>query len=170
MGGDLVPDFATPEARLLFGEYHAKAFLDIGIMDNWQRLEAKCREILGWRMQLIPCLCSSFDRYAADGTPPFRALLLDSPNDPAILNVDDEYMIGDRLRSLPEKQNEKLCFLQASGITSGPGKPFKVSAPFKAPFVPVPRFAAGTKSAGHSKRFPVHRYNSPLNSRSPASL
>lgn len=71
------------------------------LMDNWQDLEAKCRKILGWRMQLIPYLRSSFACYAADGTPPFRALLLDSPNDPALLNVDDEYMVGDRMLVAP---------------------------------------------------------------------
>ena len=39
-------------------------------------LEARCREILGWRMQLVPYLRAAFARYALDGTPPFRALCL----------------------------------------------------------------------------------------------
>lgn len=70
-------------------------------MDNWQGLEAKCREILGWRMQLVPYLRSAFARYAADGTPPFRALLLDFPDDPALAGVDDEYLMGDRMIVAP---------------------------------------------------------------------
>jgi alpha-D-xyloside xylohydrolase len=70
-------------------------------IDNWQGLEAKCREILGWRMQLVPYLRSAFARYAADGTPPFRALLLDFPDDPALAGVDDEYLMGDRMIVAP---------------------------------------------------------------------
>jgi alpha-D-xyloside xylohydrolase len=71
------------------------------LMENWQQLEARCREILGWRMQMIPYLRAAFARYAADGTPPFRALVLDAPEDAALLQVDDQYMIGDRMMVAP---------------------------------------------------------------------
>jgi alpha-D-xyloside xylohydrolase len=69
--------------------------------DNWEGLEARCREIIGWRMQLVPYLRAAFAKYAADGTPPFRALVLDSPGDANLAAVDDEWMIGDRMLVAP---------------------------------------------------------------------
>lgn len=68
---------------------------------NWEKLEARCREIIGWRMQMVPYLLSAFERYAADGTPPFRALILDDADDPQLAMVDDEYMVGDRMLVAP---------------------------------------------------------------------
>ena len=68
---------------------------------DWEKLEARCREIINWRMQLIPYLHAAFQRYAEDGTPPFRALVLDTPDDRRLRNVDDQYMIGDRMMVAP---------------------------------------------------------------------
>ena len=68
---------------------------------NWHALEARCRTILEWRMQLIPYLESAFLRYERDGTPPFRALILDYPDDDALRGVDDAYMMGDRMLVAP---------------------------------------------------------------------
>ena len=73
---------------------------------NWQELEGRCREILGWRMQLIPYLRAAFARYASDGTPPFRALALDWPDEPAFAKTDDAWMMGDRLLVAPLFANE----------------------------------------------------------------
>ena len=71
------------------------------MLENWQALEARCREIIGWRMQLVPYLTAAFQQYAHDGTPPFRALVLDSPQDQRLYNVDDQYMVGDRMMVAP---------------------------------------------------------------------
>lgn len=71
------------------------------LAENWQALETRCREIIGWRMELVPYLMSAFARYALDGTPPFRALLLDWPTDKRLRKVDDQYMIGDRMMVAP---------------------------------------------------------------------
>jgi alpha-D-xyloside xylohydrolase len=71
------------------------------LLENWERLEARCREIICWRMQLIPYLTAAFARYAEDGTPPFRALVLDAPKEPALQKVDDQYMVGDRMIVAP---------------------------------------------------------------------
>src|SRR6266702_3302986 len=71
------------------------------LADNWQSLESRCREIIGWRMQLVPYLLSAFDRYATDGTPPFRALVLDYPDEKNLSSLDDQYMIGDRMMVAP---------------------------------------------------------------------
>lgn len=71
------------------------------LLENWESLEARCREIIGWRMQLVPYLTAAFRRYAEDGTPPFRALVLDAPKDKRLYTVDDQYMMGDRLMVAP---------------------------------------------------------------------
>lgn len=71
------------------------------LMENWENMEARCREIIGWRMQLVPYLTAAFARYAEDGTPPFRALVLDAPHDKRLYGVDDQYMIGDRMMVAP---------------------------------------------------------------------
>jgi alpha-D-xyloside xylohydrolase len=52
-------------------------------------------------MQLAPYLLSAFERYALDGTPPFRALAMDYPKDKNIQFIDDQYMIGDRMFVAP---------------------------------------------------------------------
>jgi len=71
------------------------------LLDNWETLEARCREIIGWRMQLVPYLTAAFQHYAEDGTPPFRALVLDTPQDNRLYKVDDQYMVGDRMMVAP---------------------------------------------------------------------
>jgi alpha-D-xyloside xylohydrolase len=68
---------------------------------GWEELEARCREILNWRMQLLPYLRAAFARYALDATPPFRALVLEDPTDPALVDCDDEFMVGDRMLVAP---------------------------------------------------------------------
>ena len=70
-------------------------------MPNWEVTEARCREIIGWRMSLVPYLMAAFQQYSTDGTPPFRALVLDHPHDPRLANVDDQYLIGDRMMVAP---------------------------------------------------------------------
>lgn len=71
------------------------------LMDNWEAVQARCREIIGWRMQLVPYLTAAFRRYAWDGTPPFRALVLDWPSDPKLIGIDDQFMVGDRMMAAP---------------------------------------------------------------------
>jgi alpha-D-xyloside xylohydrolase len=71
------------------------------LLDGWESLEARCREIIAWRMQLVPYLTAAFERYAEDGTPPFRALVLDAPQQQRLRTVDDQYMVGDRMMVAP---------------------------------------------------------------------
>jgi alpha-D-xyloside xylohydrolase len=68
---------------------------------NWEKLESRCREIIGWRMQLVPYLRAAFARYAANGTPPFRSLALDWPDQPQVAKADDAWMVGDRMLVAP---------------------------------------------------------------------
>ena len=71
------------------------------LMPDWEKLESRCREIIGWRMQLVPYLKSAFARYRQDGTPPFRALAMDWPDDPELAKVDDAWMVGESMMVAP---------------------------------------------------------------------
>jgi len=90
------------------------------LFPEWAELEGRCREILGWRMQLIPYLRAAFARYASDGTPPFRALALDWPDVPALAKTDDAWMVGDRLLVAPLFAGE----LDGRKLTLPPGQWF----------------------------------------------
>jgi len=68
---------------------------------NAKELELKVRKLLELRMSLIPYLYAAFATYHFEGIPPFRALVVDYPNDTAVYNLDDEYMIGESLLAAP---------------------------------------------------------------------
>jgi alpha-D-xyloside xylohydrolase len=113
-------------------------------LDNWQRLESRCREIIGWRMQLIPYLTAAFQRYAQDGTPPFRALVLDSPDDKRLYTVDDQYLVGDRMMVAPlfaGEANRKVVLPAGSWHDFWTGAPIQggteISVPASAENIPV---------------------------------
>jgi alpha-D-xyloside xylohydrolase len=66
-----------------------------------ERVERVCRKWLELRMQLVPYLYSALFSYWREGVPPFRALVLDWPDDPLVREIDDQYLIGDRLMAAP---------------------------------------------------------------------
>jgi alpha-D-xyloside xylohydrolase len=113
-------------------------------LDNWQRLESRCREIIGWRMQLLPYLTAAFQRYAQDGTPPFRALVLDTPHDKRLLTVDDQYLVGDRMMVAPlfaGEANRRVVLPAGSWHDFWTGAPIQggteISVPVSAENIPV---------------------------------
>jgi alpha-D-xyloside xylohydrolase len=63
--------------------------------------EAQCRSILELRMRFLPYLHAAFVRYQLEGLPPFRALVLDSPEDRNTWLLDDQYLVGDSLLVAP---------------------------------------------------------------------
>ena len=69
--------------------------------EGWEQVRDRCREIISWRMSLLPYLQAAFAEYERTGLPPFRALLMDYPGDPLLENVDDQYMVGDRMMVAP---------------------------------------------------------------------
>ena len=91
----------------------AKKNNDNLLMDNWKVLETRSREIIEWRMRIVPYLRAAFSKYAVDGTPPFRSLVLDWPADSSLAQVDDEYMVGDRMLVAPlfAGENERTVTL-----------------------------------------------------------
>jgi alpha-D-xyloside xylohydrolase len=80
---------------------------------GWEALESQCRELVELRMKFIPYLHAAFARYCQEGLPPFRALVLDYPNDAETRTVDDEYLVGDNLVVAPvvAGTNERSVYL-----------------------------------------------------------
>jgi alpha-D-xyloside xylohydrolase len=62
---------------------------------------ALCRSILNLRMALLPYLYAAFARYRLEGIPPFRAVVMDYPDDEELWNVGDQLMVGDRILVAP---------------------------------------------------------------------
>lgn len=69
--------------------------------ENWEKLEAQCREIIELRMKLIPHIHAAFVRYKQQGIPPFRALVMDYPTDPAVRNISNQFLVGENMLVAP---------------------------------------------------------------------
>lgn len=70
-------------------------------MDNAPAVERGIKKLLNFRMSLIPYLYNAFADYRFKGTPPFRALVMDYPDDKNTFDVSDEYLIGESLLAAP---------------------------------------------------------------------
>ena len=70
-------------------------------LDNALEIETTCRKLLEIRMSLIPYLYSCFAAYRFEGIPPFRALVMDYPDNPEVHDIDDEFLIGESLLAAP---------------------------------------------------------------------
>jgi alpha-D-xyloside xylohydrolase len=87
---------------------------------SYPEVEPNIRECIELRMRLLPYFYSAFARYHFEGTPPFRAMALETSGqaaagselDNALLECDDQYMAGDSLLVAPlfagETQREVL--------------------------------------------------------------
>lgn len=73
---------------------------------DWQQLEAQCRYWIELRMKLVPYLYAAFVHYYVEGIPPFRALVMDYPNDPHAWAIDDQYLMGEDLLVAPVTAGE----------------------------------------------------------------
>lgn len=73
------------------------------------------RELLQFRMALAPYLYNAFALYAQKGIPPFRALVVDYPDDPHVYNISDEYMIGAGILAAPlaDTDSSRTVYLPA---------------------------------------------------------
>lgn len=70
-------------------------------LPNARELEALVRIQFNFRMSLIPYLYSAFAAYHNAGIPPFRALVVDYPDDKNVKDIFDEYMIGEGILAAP---------------------------------------------------------------------
>lgn len=75
--------------------------------DNWEQLESQCRNIIELRMKLIPYLHAAFVKYKKDGTPPFRALVMDYQEDSAVRNISNQFMVGQNMMVAPMVEGER---------------------------------------------------------------
>lgn len=75
-------------------------------MPGWKDLEAKCRDLAKLREELIPEIQGAFAVYSQTGVPPFRALVIDWPDDPSVADINGQYMIGDHLMAAPPAYGE----------------------------------------------------------------
>ena len=71
------------------------------LLKNAEEVEGQIRKLLNFRMSLVPYLYAAFAQYNQQGIPPFRALIMDYPNDRNVYNLSDEYMIGESLLAAP---------------------------------------------------------------------
>lgn len=69
--------------------------------------EDYARTLINLRMQLVPYLYNAFYTYHKEGTPPFRPLLMDYPQDERLRTISDQYMIGNGLMAAPLYENKK---------------------------------------------------------------
>jgi alpha-D-xyloside xylohydrolase len=70
-------------------------------MENAEEVTGLVKELFKLREELIPYLKEAFDTYKNTGLPPFRALVLDYPDDKETYTIEDQYMLGDKLMAAP---------------------------------------------------------------------
>lgn len=114
---------AVLSAQTLYNSWYLKnpPWLQINIeknnsgqlMDNAGAVEADIRKLLNFMMSLIPYLYNAYADYHFNGIPPFRALVMDYPNDRKTFSISDEYMIGNGILAAPltEKEDERAVYL-----------------------------------------------------------
>jgi alpha-D-xyloside xylohydrolase len=71
------------------------------LLPNAKELEQKVKKLIETRMSLIPYLYAAFADYHYKGMPPFRAVVLDYPEDAAVWKIDDQYMMGESIMCAP---------------------------------------------------------------------
>ena len=93
------------------------------------------RNLLNIRMTLVPYLYTAFMDYHYKGIPPFRAVVVDYPNDKETFNYDTAYMVGSSMLVapviagqqsrevyLPEGEWFEFCTTKQQVIKKYPGK------------------------------------------------
>ncbi len=71
------------------------------LLPNHKDLEQKAKKLIELRMSLLPYLYSAFAKYHFEGRPPFRAMVIDYPDDKNVWKMDDQYMMGESLMCAP---------------------------------------------------------------------
>lgn len=82
-------------------QYNTEKNVKHELLPNAKELEASAKKLIDLRMSLLPYLYSAFAKYHFDGTPPFRALVLDYPEDKNVWRIDNEYMMGQSILCAP---------------------------------------------------------------------
>jgi alpha-glucosidase (family GH31 glycosyl hydrolase) len=112
------------------------------LREPWQfaaEVEAICLKYLRIRYRLLPYIYTALRQACAEGVPMMRALVLEFPQDPNVLNISDEYLFGSEILVSPvmdESATERRVYLPEGGwidfwseaVHQGP-KWIEVSAP-----------------------------------------
>lgn len=69
--------------------------------ENHEEIRDICRSLFEVRMSLIPYLYTAYAKYTMEGRPPFRALVMDYPDDPNTYGIEDAYMMGESILVAP---------------------------------------------------------------------
>lgn len=68
---------------------------------GWEETARKCRDLFRLRMQFIPYIYAAFFKYHETGLPPFRALVMEYPDDPQTWSIEDQWMMGESVLVAP---------------------------------------------------------------------
>lgn len=71
------------------------------LLSNANELEVVAKKLIDLRMSLLPYLYNAYAKYHFEGTPVFRALIMDYPDDEKVYKLDDEYMMGESILCAP---------------------------------------------------------------------
>ncbi|HKV53049.1 MAG TPA: glycoside hydrolase family 31 protein [Candidatus Binataceae bacterium] len=74
------------------------------LREPWQfgpEIEAICRKYLSLRYRLLPYTYTALHQACASGIPLMRALVVEFPRDPEVLNISDEYIFGSEILVAP---------------------------------------------------------------------
>ncbi len=93
-------------------QYNVEKNSNNQLLSNSKDLEQKAKKLIDLRMSLLPYLYSAFAKYHFEGTPPFRALIMDYPDDKNVWKIDDEYMMGESLLCAPfiDSSSERMVY------------------------------------------------------------
>ncbi len=107
----MINNFLTPKPPWKQYDYEKNRAGEM--LADADRLTDITRDILNFRMRLIPHLYSAFYRYYLKGLPPIRPLVMDYPDDMGVRDIFDELMIGDGLLAAPFilGQNKESVYL-----------------------------------------------------------
>ena len=71
------------------------------LLEDAEANEIVIRKLLNFRMSLVPYLYATFEKYRSEGLPPFRPLIMNYPQDKKVINIWDQYLIGNDLLVCP---------------------------------------------------------------------
>ncbi|GAB3934334.1 TIM-barrel domain-containing protein [Mucilaginibacter myungsuensis] len=71
------------------------------LLPNAKEIEQKVKKLIETRMSLIPYLYAAFADYHYKGIPPFRAMVMDYPDDKETFKLDNQYMMGESIMCAP---------------------------------------------------------------------
>ena len=98
------------------------------LMPDHEAVTARVRALLEMRMRLVPYLYGAFLDYHRTGTPPFRAVVMDYPDDKNTHTMDTAYMMGPSLLVAPlfgEATTRKLWLPKGDWFDFWTGEPFE---------------------------------------------